>query len=91
MIAVAGIVIGAIIGYLLGGKNDSGMEAEKAGAETKATELAKQLSQKNVEISRRDDQIARAQHDRIGAEDAKIEAETKLSELKRTLRKFVSR
>jgi DNA recombination protein RmuC len=86
IVAVAGIVLGAAIGYLLGGKKDSRMEAEKARAEAKASELEKQLSQKNIEISRRDDQIVRAQQDRIGAEAAKTEAETKLSEAKASLR-----
>ncbi|MBX3299416.1 MAG: DNA recombination protein RmuC [Acidobacteria bacterium] len=80
VVAIAGIVIGAIIGYLLGGKKDSGMEAEKAGAEAKATQLQSQLSEKNVELSRRDDDIKRQQEKLIEAEAAKTKAETELTE-----------
>lgn len=80
IVAVAGIVIGAVIGYLLGGKKDSGMGAEKAGAEAKSAELEKQLAQKSLEISRRDEQIERNQEKLVAAEGAKTEAETKLTE-----------
>lgn len=79
-VAIAGIVIGAIIGYLLGGKKDSGFEAEKAGAEAKAFELEKQLSQKNIEISRLDDEIKQQRDRLIEAEAAKTKAETELTE-----------
>ena len=80
IVSVAGIVIGAVIGYLLGGKKDSGMEAEKAGAEAKSGELEKQLAQKDLEISKRDEQIERNQEKLVVAEGAKTEAETKLTE-----------
>lgn len=78
--SVVGIAIGAIIGYLLGGKKDSGMEAEKAGAVARASELEKQIKQKDTEISRRDDQIVRERDKLLAAEGARAEAETKLTE-----------
>lgn len=82
VVAIAGITIGAILGYLLGGRKDSGMEAEKARAEARADELEKQVKQKDIEISRRDDDIRRQQERLIGAERAKSEAETKLLEVR---------
>lgn len=85
VVAVAGIVIGAIIGYLLGGKKDSGMEADKAAAEAKASQLESQLKEKNVEISRRDDDIKRQQDRLIEAEGAKTKAETELGEMRSDL------
>lgn len=80
VVAIAGIVLGAIIGYLLGGKKDTGIEADKAAAEARANELDKQVKQKDIEISRRDDQIQRNQQMLVAAEGAKTEAETKLVE-----------
>ncbi|MFN0277799.1 MAG: DNA recombination protein RmuC [Pyrinomonadaceae bacterium] len=79
-VAVVGIVIGAIIGYLLGGKKDTGIEAEKAWAEARAGELEKQVKQKDIEISRRDDDIRRQQDKLVAAEGSKSEAKTKLAE-----------
>jgi len=80
--SVLGIVVGAIIGYLLGGKKDTGIEAEKAAAEAKAVALEKQLAEKKVEVSRRDDQIERNQQNLVAAEAAKTKAETELTEAK---------
>lgn len=85
VVAVAGIVLGAIIGYLLGGKKDSGIEAEKARAEARAAELEKQIKQKEIEVSRRDDDIRRQQDKLVAAEGAKTEAETILNEVRSDL------
>jgi len=78
--AVGGIVIGAIIGYLVGGRKDTGLEAEKAAAEAKAGELEKQVKQKEIELSRRDDDIRRKQEEFVAADRAKTEAVTMLNE-----------
>lgn len=80
VVTVIGIVIGIIIGYLLGGKKDTGIEADKAAAEAKSSELEKQIGQKNIELSRRDDEITRQQDKLYESQAAKTEAETKLNE-----------
>lgn len=77
---IIGIAIGAAIGYLLGGRKDSGLKAEKAVAESRALELQKQLDQKGIEISRREDEIKRQQQSLIESQTARSEAETKLAE-----------
>lgn len=79
-VGAAGILLGAAIGYLLGGRKDSGLEAEKAAVESRAVELQKQLDQKGIEISRREDEIKRQQQSLIESQAARSEAETKLAE-----------
>lgn len=77
---VVGLGLGVVIGYLLGGRKDTGLESDKAAAEAKSAELEKQIKQKDIEISRRDDEIRRQQDRLVAAESAKSEAETRLNE-----------
>ena len=88
VVVVVGIVIGATIGYLLGGKKDSGIEAEKAAAEARSGELEKQLGKKDIEIARLIKEDESKQTQLLEAESAKVRAQTELGEANESIQRL---
>ena len=78
---IVGLALGVVIGYLLGGRKDTILKAEKAAADARSIELDRQLGEKTTELSRRGEEISRLQDRFRESEAAKAEAVTKLGEI----------
>lgn len=87
-VAVVGILVGGIVGYLIAIRKSGEAENRATRFETMSKGFHDQIAGKDGEISRLNEQIGRAQQDRIGAEAAKTEAETKLAEVRADLQEI---
>lgn len=78
VVAIIAILLGAAIGYLLGGKKDTGLEAAKSAADARSSELERQLKERAGELIKRDEEIKRLQDELRTADSARAKAETEL-------------
>lgn len=78
--SVFAAILGGVIGFLIGRQKASASENELAGEQARSRELDKQIKQKEIEISRLNDDISRKNVRLLEAESAKTEAETRLHE-----------